>query len=163
VKQEGETIVLPTMPGSLESIQTGLESIVRKLEAVPIDEISKNLNTALAGLGASSPELKRSLESLSATLVSVQSFVHSLDTDTGPALRRLPEIAQGLQTAVDHTGRLVASMDAGYGQNSQFRRDLERLMSQFSDTARSVRLLADYLDQHPEALLRGRAGSSGER
>jgi paraquat-inducible protein B len=163
VKEEGDTIVLPTMPGSLESIQSGLESIVRKVEAIPIEEISKNLNTAVAALGATSPELKRSLESLSATLATVQSFVHSLDTDAGPALRRLPEIAQGLQTAVDHTGRLVASVEAGYGQDSQFRRDLERLMSQFSDTARSVRLLADYLDQHPEALLRGRAGSAGGR
>jgi paraquat-inducible protein B len=31
------------------------------------------------------------------------------------------------------------------------------MMSQLTDTARSVRILADFLDRHPEALVRGRA------
>jgi len=59
---------------------------------------------------------------------------------------------------VDRANRLIGSADAGYGQNSQFNRDLQRLLDQASDTARSVRILADYLDQHPEALIRGRDG-----
>ena len=34
--------------------------------------------------------------------------------------------------------------------------DLPRLMHQLNDAARSIRELADYLDHHPDALLRGR-------
>ena len=37
-------------------------------------------------------------------------------------------------------------------------RELERAMTQVGDTARSIRLLADFLDRHPEALVRGRSG-----
>ena len=59
--------------------------------------------------------------------------------------------------------RLVASLGSGYGGDSQFSRDVERLLGQVSDAARSIRLLADYLDQHPEALLRGRLGQAEER
>jgi paraquat-inducible protein B len=33
------------------------------------------------------------------------------------------------------------------------------LLSQTNDTARSIRVLADFLDQHPEALLRGRSAT----
>jgi paraquat-inducible protein B len=36
--------------------------------------------------------------------------------------------------------------------------DLPRLMRELTEAARSVRGLADYLDRHPEALLRGRKG-----
>jgi paraquat-inducible protein B len=75
-----------------------------------------------------------------------------------PALDRVSQISQGLQGAVDRINRSINSADSGYGANSQFNRDLGRLLDQASDTARSVRLLADYLDQHPESLLRGRSG-----
>jgi len=32
-------------------------------------------------------------------------------------------------------------------------------MTELSAAARSIRLLADYLNQHPESLLRGKGGS----
>ena len=50
----------------------------------------------------------------------------------------------------------------GYGQNSDMQHGLERLLNQVNDTARSVRTLADYLDRHPEALIRGRAGDGNK-
>ena len=76
---------------------------------------------------------------------------------------RLPDIAQQLQATVARASGLVSSADTGYGANSEFKRDLERLLVQVSDTARSVRLLADFLDQHPEALIRGRTDRASER
>jgi paraquat-inducible protein B len=68
----------------------------------------------------------------------------------------LPGIANGLDDAVKRTDRLIASMETGYGANSQINRDIARLMVQFSDAARSIRVLADLLARHPEALIRGR-------
>jgi len=40
---------------------------------------------------------------------------------------------------------------------------LTRMMAQLDETARSIRTLADFLDEHPEALLRGRTGAVRER
>ena len=51
----------------------------------------------------------------------------------------------------------------GYGGGSDVNRQVERLLDQATDAARSIRLLADYLDRHPEALLRGRTGEAAER
>ncbi len=80
-----------------------------------------------------------------------------------PLMRRLPEVSNDLQQTLQHANRLVGSVDAGYGANSQFSRDLERLMAQLNDGVRSIRLLADFLDRHPEALIRGRANTGAER
>jgi paraquat-inducible protein B len=162
--QEG-VVVLPVVPGGLEGITADVGQILRKIDALPLQAIAQNLNEALAGVRAlaAGPELKQSLRALSETLASVQDLVRQADAGAGPALKRLPEIAQGLQAVVDRAGKLLGSADAGYGENSQFRRDLQRLLEQVDDTARSVRLLADYLDQHPEALLRGRTARPGER
>jgi paraquat-inducible protein B len=163
--QTDEGIVLPTIPGGLDSITTNIGEILRKVQQLPLDQIARNLNETLAGIRdvAGGPELKQSLRSLSEALAALNGLVNHADASLGPSLKRLPDIMQGLQTAVDRAGKLVGSADDGYGGNSEFRRDLTRLLEQVSDTARSVRLLADYLDQHPESLLRGRADKSGER
>ncbi len=160
VHTEDGAIVLPSQPGGLNGLTSGLSDVVAKLNRLPLDEIAQNLNLTLQAVRdvAGGPELRDSLQSLVATLNSTRDLVKNFDENATPALKRLPQIAQSLQNAVDRTGRLVGSVDSGYGNNSQFRRDLQRLLSQVGDTARSVRLLADYLDQHPEALLRGRSG-----
>jgi paraquat-inducible protein B len=36
--------------------------------------------------------------------------------------------------------------------------DLPRLIRELTETARSLRDLTDYLDRHPESLIRGRKG-----
>jgi paraquat-inducible protein B len=158
-------LVLPSVAGGLDSITADASQILRKIDSLPLEDIGKNINEAIAGVRnlTAGPDIKQSLRALSETLTSVQALVRKADDGAGPLLKRLPEIAQGLQAVVDKAGKLVSSADLGYGENSQFRRDLQRLLEQVSDTARSVRLLADYLDQHPEALVRGRTGQAGER
>jgi paraquat-inducible protein B len=163
VSQHEGTIVIPGTSGGFENITSGLGDILAKLNALPLEDIARNLNDALSGLRefSTAPELQQSVHTLNATLFSIQQLARSANAGVGPAMEKLPAIAQGLQSAVDRANKLLTSTDAGYGGNSQFRRDLERLMDQFSDMARSVRLLADFLDQHPEALLRGRSGAGG--
>jgi len=161
-EQQGGEIVVPSVPGGLEGLTSSLTQIMQKLQALPLDDIGRHLESALAGVDAltNGAELKTSLRTLSATLAGAQELVRQANTGVAPALARFPQIAASLQSTLDRASKLVASADAGYGSNSQVRRDLERLMDQFSDAARSVRLLADFLDQHPEALLRGRTGAA---
>lgn len=158
VSEQGGELVLPNVPGGLDSITANLNAVAQKLGALPLEQISANLNSALQGLSqlVGGPELKQSLGSLTGTLNAAQAVVGKLDAGLGPMLK-------GLQATVDHAQRLVTSADSGYGADSPFNRDLQRVLAQLSDTARSIRLLADYLDQHPEALVRGRTGRSGER
>jgi paraquat-inducible protein B len=162
VTEQDGAFVIPGTAGGLENITAGLGSLVNKLNALPLADIGRNLDESLSSIHdlTTSSDLKEGLKALHDALLSLRQLINAANEGVDPAMRRLPEIAQGLQTAMDRANRLLASTDTGYGGNSQFRRDLERLLDQFSDTARSVRLLADFLDQHPEALLRGRTGAA---
>jgi len=146
---EGDTIVLPSYGGGLDNILVAVNDIAGKLDRLPLDQIGQNLNGAL--------------RSASGVMASVQDLVKKTDAGLTPTLRRLPEITANLQDAVTKAGRTVGSIEASYGNNSQFQRELERAMTQVGDTARSIRLLADFLDRHPEALVRGRAGVAATR
>ncbi len=159
------TVLVPSQASGLEGLTASATQVMNGLAQVPFDKIGRDLDTLLSSAAtlANGPELRRSIATLSATLVQVQELVRKVDTASGPALKELPAIADNLNTALARTAKLVASADTAYGSNSGVLRDVERLLAQFSDAARSVRLLADFLAQHPEALIQGRTGRGMER
>jgi paraquat-inducible protein B len=162
---EDGTIVLPGNAGGLDSLAATMTALSAQLAQIPFAQIGADLQTTLHGLSAvvNGPELHQSLQSLAVTLHETEGLVRHLDTGTAPALKRLPEIAESLQVTLARTAALMQSAETGYGADSQTRRDLDRLVVQVSDTARSVRLLADFLTQHPEALIQGRSAKAAEK
>lgn len=146
MRREGEAIVLPTQSGGLDNILTAVSGIAGKLDQIPLAEIGANLNATL--------------RQANGTLGGVEALVRNTEAGLTPALRRMPEIVANLQETVVRANRAIGSIDSSYGRNSVFNRELERAMAQVGDTARSIRLLADFLDRHPEALVRGRTGAT---
>ena len=108
------------------------------------------------------PQLHQAVAALQPLLTELQDLVHKADTGVGPVLQKLPKLAQGLDEAVQRLNKVLSSVDTGYGGNSGFNRDLDHLLLQLTDTARSVRVLADLLTRHPEALIRGRTDQGPE-
>ena len=115
-------------------------------------------------------------------LASVMSVLHHLDAlTTGPALghaigeldrtlSNLDRIAAELQPQIKPLiDSLHATSDAAQqtlqeaqhmlGSGAAGKSDLPRLIRELTEAARSIRDLTDYLDQHPEALIRGRRGN----
>ncbi len=165
VTMEGNAIVLPTQGGGLSGITDALSNVASQLNSVPLASIGTHLDDVLASLNGvvGGSEVKNSLRELQSTLAEVQDLVKHTDAGLTPLIRRLPEVSADLQQTLAHANSLVTSVDNGYGGNSQFARDLGRLLAQFNEAARSVRLLTDFLDRHPEALIRGRANEGAER
>ncbi|GAC1337137.1 MAG: MlaD family protein [Acetobacteraceae bacterium] len=144
--REGKDWVIPSQGGGLANILSAVSDIASKLDRLPLDQIGANLNGTL--------------KAASGAMVSIQDLANKANSGLTPTFQRLPAIVSALQDAVGRAGRVFASIDNSYGSNSQFQRELDRAMIQVGDTARSIRLLADFLDRHPEALVRGRAGVS---
>jgi paraquat-inducible protein B len=165
VSHEGNALVLPTLGGGLAGLTTSLSEILNKVNAIPFTQIGDNANGALSGLNGllAGPQLKQAVGSLTTTLNDASGLIKRADTGLAPLFKRLPDMSADLQQALNRASHLVGSADSSYGSNSQFQRDLERLMAQLNDTARSIRLLADFLDRHPEALIRGRTAQGSER
>ncbi len=158
ISMEGDTIVLPTAPGGFDNITEAAAEVLAKVDSIPFEQIGTNLNETLKGVSqiANGRELHDSLASLQAALASTREVMKQVNAGLQPALKQLPAIASGLEDTVTRTNRLVGSLDQTYAGNSAFNRDLDRLMAQLNDTASSIRVLADLLTRHPEALIRGR-------
>ena len=163
VTHEGEALVLPSQGGGIDNITASLSDIATKLDHIPFEEIGKNLNDALRSVAqtVSGPDVKNALHKLSDTLGDVQHLVRHADQGLTPVLQRLPQISAELQQAVSRANAALG--EGGYGGNSDFQRSIARVLDQVNDAARSIRLLVDFLDRHPEALIRGRTAQAGER
>ena len=156
---EGGYIVLPTTSGGgFSGIQAAAGELMAKVNTIPFDQIGQNLNQLTQSLStmASGPELKETLSSLSATLDSAKVTLHDLQEGVAPAARRLPDIAANLQKTLSGANTLVTSLNSGYGDNTRFNREVEKLLASLDEAARSIRSLADLLTRHPEALVKGR-------
>ncbi len=153
-----------TEAGGFSGLTASATELLRKVNAIPFDSLGQKLDRTAAGLDniVNGPEVKQALISLNATLSSVQDTVQHLDTGLAPAMKRLPDMAASLQKTMADANKLVLSLQAGYGDNTQFNRDLDRLLIQLNDATRSIRALADLLARHPEALIKGRPAGGVE-
>jgi paraquat-inducible protein B len=107
---------------------------------MPLSQIGANVSGFLGSLNKATegPELKEAVDHLATTLASAQRTLNNFN-----------KLAQSAD-------KLTNSVDNGYGDDTRFHRDLDRLMVQTDETVRAVRSFTDILTRHPEALIKGR-------
>jgi paraquat-inducible protein B len=135
-----EPLELPVVPGSLASIETKLGSILTKIDRLPFDAISTDVRTALT--------------TLDTTLKDARSLVNRVDAQWVPeGTKTLEE----LRRAIADAARVVKNADTTlFSKDSPAPQDLRDMLQEITRAARSVRVLVDYLERHPDTLLRGK-------
>jgi paraquat-inducible protein B len=139
--KEGDEYVIPsTESGGFAQLAAAATDVLNKINAMPFSQIGTNLNGFLGALNKATegPQLKEAVDSLATTLASAQRTLNNFN-----------KLAQSAD-------KLTTSVDTGYGNDTKFHRDLDRLLMQTDETVRAVRSLADILSRHPEALIKGR-------
>ena len=165
VKEQDGYFVLPSAEGGgFAGLQSSVNTLLDKVNTINFDQIGKDLQNLLQSTSAllSGPQMRETLNKLSATLASADTFTRNLNAGTAPAFKQLPEMTGQLQKTLNNTNKLLVSLDAGYGDNTKFSRDLDRLLVQTNDALSSLRALADLLSRHPEALIKGRPAGGVE-
>jgi paraquat-inducible protein B len=144
---------LPTVPNELENITRSLSEVASKIAALPLDAVVADLRGVIKSAQeiVGSPELKASVASLQRALA-------KLDNESGPLLTSLKQASDSASVAVKRAETLLKSMENGYGGDSAVQREMVDMLRQLRDAARSVKLLADFAEQHPESFIRGKSG-----
>jgi paraquat-inducible protein B len=141
--------VIPSVPTDIEALTASVSGILDKLAALPLEDLITDLRSTTQSINAlaSSPGTEQTVAALSDTAVGLQALVQKLDQQLGPLL------GQARST--------LAAAEGLVGADSQTRYDVSAMLRELTSAARSIRLFADYLERHPEALIRGKAGYDG--
>jgi paraquat-inducible protein B len=120
---------MPTAPGTLSELQPQIAEIVQKVSKIPFDAIGRDLRSTLQGASAA---------------------IRQLSPEAQKALVEVQRTLGSAQKSLENLDRHVTD------PNSPVQRNLEDTLLELQRTSRALRVLSDYLQQHPEALLRGK-------
>ncbi len=123
---------IPTIPGGLGELQESITNIVSKLEKVPFDQLAQ--------------DLRKTLATLEAMLKRADAVIGQVGEDIAPELRATLEQAR----------KTLRSAEGALASDSPLQGDLRETLLEVMKAAESVRALTDYLERHPESLLRGK-------
>ena len=168
-----------------------LDRVDEIVESKKIDSIIDNVDGTMAGANALVADLRGDAKGLAgsaeAVLADAKSAIKRIerlaadvDAKVAPVSAKLEGALADARTLLNHVNDKVdpvsssfigaldqgkttlASVDELVGSRSTMRNDFEDLIHELSRAARSIRVLADYLERHPDALLRGKHKGGGQ-
>jgi paraquat-inducible protein B len=124
---------LPVMLGSLQDLENKINSILTKIEKMPLEAIGEDVKKLLASLdqtlksidGEVLPELKTTLEDLRRTIGAAESVLKNTDAT------------------------LV-------GKDSPAQQELRDALQEIARAARAISVFTEYLERNPSSLIRGK-------
>jgi paraquat-inducible protein B len=167
----------PTVPSQMDELTMSLTALMDKLKQLPIEEIGNGLKDTVQGAGrlVNSPDLLQAIKDLQGTLEAFNNVAGDLDREVMPDLKKAAgalsdtlkdgqgllkamrsDLAPALQKAIVEAQKTLVAAQTTLNSESPLQHELKRVLSELSAAARSIRVMADYLERHPDALIRGK-------
>lgn len=159
----------PTVGGSNDTVQESIASLVTKLDRLPIDAIGrdvlrtvKHLDNAMRHADALLaradtdilPEVKTTVRDLGQAAKHTDELVLHLGKELSP---EISAAVADTRRMLEGATRALTAASASLDTHSPLQVDARKALLEISAAARAMRGLGDYLERHPEALLRGKA------
>jgi paraquat-inducible protein B len=150
---------LPAGPTQQERIAQKLQPLIAKLADAPIDQVFAELQESMAALNklVTGPELRDTLEELRRASAELRDVAERLGAHSDTLIANLTETVRSTNRLIDHTGQTLTTIDRQVGDRSPLLADIRGLVQQMDGAARSLRLMAEYLERNPNALITGKS------
>lgn len=148
VNREGIYPEIPTLPATIEEMGAKITKILARLDKLPVEQIGDDLRDTVQNAKRFTHALaeKETVEHLNTTLKETQQLVAVLRKNAAPELTLALKQAQ----------KSLAAAEATLSSNSALQHKINIALEELAGAARSLRILTDYLEQHPEALIFGK-------
>ncbi len=123
---------LPTIAAPLEEITASAANLLKKLEMFPLDQLGKDLHKTIIALDQ--------------TLAETRQLLGNMDNQLTP----------GLGETLSEVQKTLEEVQGALGADSPVRHEAREAMTELGKASRSMRVLTDYLQRHPESLLYGK-------
>lgn len=146
---------IPTIPSSGEELQQTLDEALKTFNQMPLLEITTSLASSLKNIDSlvKSPEINRTLVSLTETLQETKAVLAQLENQIEPVSTNLVSTSKEASEAMEHTTELMTSLENAIAND---RYNLQVALKEFTDANRAMRNLLDYLQRDPGSLIHGK-------
>jgi paraquat-inducible protein B len=133
---------------------TALNQTMKDLQQL-LDSLNTNVDPLMASLTKTSDTARE-------TLIQAEKTLNFRDGPAAGVIANMNETLAAARSTLAQSEKTLSSIQGMMSQDSPLIAELENTLRDLSDAARSVRALADYLERHPESLLRGKGASGRE-
>jgi paraquat-inducible protein B len=137
--------------GGIEGTLSSINAVAETIRNLPLREIAADLRSTTRRVNAlvSDPALDQSLQSLNRSLSQIEQVAKITRENIGPITDSLRNAATSAESASKRVEQLM-------GSSARQNYDLGELVKELTRAAEAVRALASYLNENPDALLKGR-------
>jgi paraquat-inducible protein B len=149
--ENGVPVIPSTSSSNIDAMTAKADQVIQKIDDLPIKDIGEQVRSIAAHINAisSSPQIKDSLTHIDRSVAQIDRTLQQVSPQIAPLVAQLRQTANSADQAVAAANRTL-------GGDATSQNDLPAALRELTDAARSIRALADYLDRHPEALIRGK-------
>lgn len=163
---------LPTTPTAFERLSARFEGFSEKLAELPLDQMlddvrkvvqsarvvleSDDVQKVFASARRAADRVDATLVEAHATLDQSQALLRRLDTEVGSLGEESRETLRELRERLQATQRAFDSLDATLRGADETRMELSGTISEVERAMSALRNLVEYIQTHPEAVIRGK-------
>jgi len=150
----GENNTVPEIP----TIPTTVEELSKTFEDIPLKELVGKLLSAVDGLDriVSSPEIISTVHSINETMADIRKLMTNVNKDILPLKTQIKDTATAATETMKKVDKALTTVEGILADDSAPRYELDNTLKELSAAAHSMRILAEYLERHPEALVHGK-------
>ncbi len=151
------------------TVETITDKLVNQFEQIPLQAIADKFLDTLDGINTlvRSKELKETIHNTNLTLIQLQQTLNSVDTALNTTLKDISKLTRHVDgqiesltdsaiTTLNEANSTLTSIDNLVGKDSATRAELDNALDELTKATRSLRILMNYLERHPESLLKGK-------
>jgi paraquat-inducible protein B len=149
---------IPTLPSDIEELTQRITALLARLEGLPLESIAGNLDGLLvearaaldgAQVATTAQHTRNTLRTLDTLLQTTRGQVEGMGNQITQTLSRA-------EATLERADATLAAAREAYGSEAPLHFETLNTLTELQAAARSVRLLVDYLQRDPNALLLGR-------
>ncbi|NIO03361.1 MAG: MCE family protein [Proteobacteria bacterium] len=158
----------PEVENTVHSLNQTLEDIqklIRNVDAQvgPLSSsVEKTLRDTQKLVQNANKQVSPLASSIKGTVEDYGKLARNLDSQVEPLASTIEETLGKARTAMEQARKTLAVAETDLGEDSPLLVEFDNALREVGAAARSIRLLADYLKRHPEALLKGKGSSGGK-
>ena len=138
-----------------------LKNILHNLDTT-VEDINRLVNTVDAQVKPLASSAEETLADARTTLADAQDLLQGVDTQVEPIAASVEETLAEARATLQRAQKTLADVDDMIAARSPTRYRINETLNEVERAARSIRVLADELERHPEALLRGKPNTGGQ-
>jgi len=150
---------------SLDQTIKDFGKLARDVDA-KVDPIAANIDDTSTAAVRAMDQFTKSLVSVEGTMNSAfedtGTLVQHIDAQVNPLVTKIMQVADTAQAALEQARQMLAVAKNDLSPDSELYQGVIVALDELAGAARSIRILADLLEQHPEALLKGKGAAGAQ-